>query len=119
MSYKEFWEEDPEIFWAYHFYFYEKQKLDTERTNVSAWLNGLYVYNAVSVSLSNAFKKAGEKADTYIGQPIDLQLDKLDNTAIEEKSVPVTNALEISIKQRAKQIKEILEKRRDINNGQK
>lgn len=110
MTYKEFWEEDPDIFWAYHFYFYRKQEIDTERINFTAWLNGLYIYNAVSTAVSNSFRAKGSKANDYIGQPIDLQLNKKQET--KKKTQDELSDLDLKIKDRAMQIKKMLEKKR-------
>ncbi len=57
MSNKEFWEEDPDLFWAYRFSFYTAKKEESNLYDYIAWLNGVYTYNAVSVALNNAFSK--------------------------------------------------------------
>lgn len=57
MSVKEFWEDDPELFWAYRFSYIQKVKQDQEINNQVAWLQGAYFYEAISVALSNAFSK--------------------------------------------------------------
>lgn len=106
MSYKEFWEEDPEIFWAYRFFYFKKQELENEKINYTAWLNGLYVYSAVSVSLSNAFKSKGSLGDNYLEQPINLFGAKKED----EEKIKRENkiAQELKIKNRALQIEKIL-----------
>lgn len=38
MSVKEFWEDDPDLFWAYRFSYYIKQKEEQEKFNSNAWL---------------------------------------------------------------------------------
>lgn len=57
MSNKEFWEEDPDLFWAYRFSYFNQKKEEGESQNYIAWLNGAYIHNAVSVALNNAFSK--------------------------------------------------------------
>lgn len=57
MSIKEFWEEDPDLFWAYRISFFNNKKEEGEISNHIAWLNGAYVHDAVSVALNNAFSK--------------------------------------------------------------
>lgn len=57
MSNQEFWEEDPDLFWAYRFSFYNTKKEEFNSYDYIAWLNGVYVYQAVSVALNNAFSK--------------------------------------------------------------
>lgn len=65
MSVKEFWEDNPDLFWAYRFSYYEKLKVEQEIFNNNAWLQGAYFYDAISVALCNAF---GNKVE-YSKQP--------------------------------------------------
>lgn len=55
MSIKDFWENDPELFWAYRFSYINKLKMQNEIFNYNAWLQGLYFYEGVSIALSNGF----------------------------------------------------------------
>lgn len=57
MSVKEFWEDDPDLFWAYRFSYYEKVKYENEVYNQNAWLQGAYIYEAVQVAINNSFGK--------------------------------------------------------------
>lgn len=57
MSIKEFWEEDPDLFWAYRFSYFNVKEEEVQYSNYIAWLNGAYVHDAVSVALNNAFSK--------------------------------------------------------------
>ncbi len=57
MTVKEFWEETPDLFWAYRFSYYQKLKENQEIFNNNAWLQGAYFQEAISVSLCNAFSK--------------------------------------------------------------
>ena len=68
MSYEEYWDGDPRLTIAYRKAYAFKQRYD----NQSAWLQGLYFYNAVSASLANAFKKSGASRVNYIEKPIDI-----------------------------------------------
>ena len=70
MSSKDFWEESPELFWAYRFSYIDKVKQEQDLINKKAWLQGAYIYEAVSVALSNAFSKT--KSD-YAKQPYELE----------------------------------------------
>ncbi len=63
MSAKEFWEDDPELLWAYRKSYIDKVKIQKETDNFNAWLNGLYVYFATSSCLSNK---------AYISKPYDF-----------------------------------------------
>ena len=57
MSVKEFWEEDPDLFWAYRFSYYSKIKEQQELFNANAWLQGAYFCEGVTVAINNAFSK--------------------------------------------------------------
>lgn len=58
MSVKEFWEDDPDLFWMYRFSYYERLKTQQEIFNSNAWLQGAYMHEAVTVALCNAFSKS-------------------------------------------------------------
>lgn len=58
MSIKDFWENDPELFWAYRFSYINKLKRESEEKNYDAWLQGLYFFEGVSIALSNGFGKS-------------------------------------------------------------
>ncbi len=58
MSVKEFWEDNPDLFWAYRFSYYNRLIDEQERFNINAWLQGAYFYEAVSIALGNAFGKS-------------------------------------------------------------
>lgn len=52
--------------------FYETNKLKKQQENENAWLNGLYVYDAVSIALSNAFREKGKEPENYPAKPFDF-----------------------------------------------
>lgn len=58
MSIKDFWENDPELFWAYRFSYINKLKRESETQNYNAWLQGMYFFEGVSIALANGFGKA-------------------------------------------------------------
>lgn len=66
MSVKEFWDDDPDLFWAYRFSYFNRQKDDYDMFNNHAWLQGQYIYEAVSVAINNCF---GEKKREYAKYP--------------------------------------------------
>lgn len=91
MSIEEFWEKDPELFWAYRFSYINKIKRQEELNNYNAWLQGLYNYEGVSIALANSFGKSKLK---YPTQPYGLeekenkktkQLTEVEKTTIELK----------------------------------
>lgn len=57
MSSKDFWEEDPQLYWAYRISYIKKMKLDAEQQDYNCWLQGSYNYKGVSVALNNSFSK--------------------------------------------------------------
>ena len=57
MSVTDFWENDPELFWAYRFSYINKLKREAEEKNYYAWLQGAYIYEGVSIAIGNSFGK--------------------------------------------------------------
>ena len=61
MSSQEFWEEDPQLYWAYRTFYLKKIELDSkekyEYLKYDSWLKGNMNYIATSTSLNNAFSK--------------------------------------------------------------
>ncbi len=68
MGYDEFWDGKPDRAVAYR----EAYRLRREAENEQAWLQGLYVYDAFVVCLSNAFSKRGSNKQQYLERPIDI-----------------------------------------------
>ncbi len=73
MSIKDFWENDPELFWAYRFSYINKLKRESEMQNYNAWLQGLYFYEGVSISLANSL---GGKRLEYPKEPYGFSENK-------------------------------------------
>lgn len=96
MSADEFWKQDPELFWAYRFSFYQTQKLNRNQANHDAWLQGAYFYEAVSVALSNAFSK---EQQSYRNTPYGTE-----ETA---ETTPKQNIIEAKLKNRVMQVQEL------------
>lgn len=61
MSMKDFWEENPDLFWAYRFSYYNRYKTQCKLDNYNAWLIGAYVYDGVSIALANSFGSGHHK----------------------------------------------------------
>ena len=66
MSVKEFWEDDPDLFWAYRFSYFERLKNEQEMFNQNAWLQGGYICEAVQVAINNCFNK--KKVQAIMGK---------------------------------------------------
>ena len=65
MTYEQFWYEDPWMVRAYAQAYLLKRKI----ANEEAWINGAYVYNALTAALATAFGKTKVK---YIAKPADF-----------------------------------------------
>lgn len=93
MSMKEFWEDNPELFWAYRFSYYNRFKTQNKINNYNAWLQGAYFFDGISIALANAF---GKEKHTYPSQPFGEE--KETNKELElQKNV-------LSIKERVSQV---------------
>lgn len=71
MSYAEYWEGDPKLAQYYRKAYQVKQ----EEINNNAWLQGMYIYDAVSTALHNALRGFGKQkppAKDYAKQPYEL-----------------------------------------------
>ena len=110
MSSKEFWEEDPELLWAYRKSYMDKMKIQSELNNYNAWLNGLYVFDAVSKSIYNSFgRKETQTPLHYMEKPYDFDAKPKSKEEIEREE---RLAMEEKIKERNKQIKEMLKNKK-------
>ena len=81
MSSKEFWEEDPQLYWSYRTFYLKKMQLEAEELNYKSWLYGSYSHLAVSIALNNAFSKKKLK---YPEKPYGLKDNKA-KTELQEK----------------------------------
>ena len=68
MTYEQFWCDSPSLAVAYR----KAHRLRREEENEKAWMQGLYFFDAISVSLANSFSKSGSKKQTYIERPVDI-----------------------------------------------
>ena len=104
MPLQEFWNDEPDLLWAYRNSYMNKEKQNIqaqkEIINFQTWLQGYYNY----IAIGNALSKNGK----YLSQPIEL--DSKPKTEYEKK-------IEIAqrIKERAMKGKVILEQQRSAN----
>ena len=68
MSAEQYWDASPVL----AVYYRKAYKLKREVENENAWLQGFYFFYGVSVAISNAIRKRGQKAKKYIEKPIDI-----------------------------------------------
>lgn len=99
MSVKEFWDGNPDLFWAYRFSYFDKLKHEQEMFNNNAWLQGAYFHEAISVALCNAF---GKRKVEYSKEPYNIYKDKV------EDKTKASDALVAKIKGRVSQVQSIL-----------
>ena len=73
MSSKEFWEDDPQLYWSYRTFYFKKAEIQTEQWNYEGWLYGIYSHLGISIALNNAFSKKKLK---YPEKPFEGKKDK-------------------------------------------
>lgn len=57
MSSTDFWENDPQLYWAYRTFYLKKQEYEQENIKYTAWLNGNMQSIGTLVALSKGFNK--------------------------------------------------------------
>ncbi len=68
VSYDEFWYGD-----YCRLKYYESQYIAQRKIhNEEMWMQGAYIYNAISVALSNAFRGKGKTPDKYLEKPFEF-----------------------------------------------
>ena len=68
MTYAEYWDGDP-----YLVVFYRKaHKHRLEMRNQEMWLQGVYIFNAVSVAISNMHLGKGKPPNKYMDKPLEI-----------------------------------------------
>lgn len=68
MSYDEYWNDEAILVKYYRQAYLYK----TKQRNQELWLQGLYTYYALMISLGNAFRKKGAKVEQYLERPFPL-----------------------------------------------
>ena len=67
---------DYDLFWKLNPHklepFLRAREIKMKRKNEEMWLQGMYIFNAVSVALANGFRKKGAKVQNYLEEPIKL-----------------------------------------------
>ena len=71
MTADEFWYASPLLAKAY----IAAHKLKQRQRNEYAWLQGLYIYNAVGAVVKSALGSKGGKKPEYLKEPVDLGLE--------------------------------------------
>lgn len=55
MSSEEFWEESPQLYWAYRLFYLKKLSVDHENEKYLCWLQGNINSQALSIAINNTF----------------------------------------------------------------
>ena len=84
MTEKEFWEDDPQLYWSYQTFYLKKKEIEIEENNYNAWLQGIYVLSALNQSLSNSFGKKRNN-NIYPQNPIDFKSKENDKKVLTKK----------------------------------
>lgn len=74
MTWEQFWEQDSSLVKDYR----EAYRIRQEEANHTAWLNGLYIYEALCLAspLFRAFSKSGTRAGEYPQKPHEFAVPK-------------------------------------------
>lgn len=87
MSTQEFWYEEPDLLWTYRKVYMDKLKIQNELDNQQAWRIGLYVYEAFSVVIHNAFRKEGQPVENYCEKPYDFNKKHKTQEELKEEEI--------------------------------
>ena len=110
MSNKEFWNDEPELLWAYRKSYMGKLEFENEKMNIQCWLEGLYVYGAVNTVMYNMFKKDNQPSKNYMENPIDIhKKHKTPEEIVKEEQLK----LEEQIKESLQRTKNILKRNKE------
>lgn len=82
MTAEQFWDGDC----ALVKYFRQAYRIRKERENESAWLQGMYFYNALSSVIGQAFAKKGTIIDPYPDKPYEIYKKKKTQAEIEAEN---------------------------------
>ena len=83
MTWDQFWEQDSEI----AVYYRKAHEIRQEQMNRDAWLQGMYVYEAIAdlAPILHAFAKKGTKARKYSEKPYEFRKPEKKNQPLDKK----------------------------------
>lgn len=85
MTYEEFYNQDVDL----AIYYRKAHEIKEERHNSHLWLQGMYIYDAISTSLYNVFcRSKGQQSASYTSQPYPLtqkRQEEVQNLEIQEE----------------------------------
>lgn len=79
MTYEQFWEDNPQLFWVYGRTYQMKKEIEYKENDINAWNIGQYVLIALTQNSSNMFSK--QKKDIYPKQPNTIKNDMQSNNS--------------------------------------
>lgn len=83
-------------------YYRQAHEQNVKRKNEELWLQGLYIYNALTICLSNSFRKKGESPKNYTERPIaitKLEMQEEKERLEKEKMVRIYRSVQGNLKQ--------------------
>ena len=90
MTAKEFWEDDPMLFWSYRISYIQKKQLEQKIQNQMMWIQGAYIFDAVTKAIANSFSKNAKYK--YLEKPFNLDGEKqVEKVELQYKSTKQNN----------------------------
>lgn len=95
MSSKEFWEDDPQLYWAYRTFYLKQREVVQEDLKYEAWLKGSMNTVATSIAINNGFssqKREYPKFEEIFGNTTENNNKKLSKKDIDKQVLDEFNA---------------------------
>lgn len=84
MTYEQYWRSDPYL----TVYYQKAKKMKFDYDNQMAWINGMYIYDAVSAIVFNTWcRKEGEQCKDYTNKPYEFDRAKQEEELKKEAEV--------------------------------
>ena len=65
MSSEEFWEQSPQLYWAYRIFYLKKNEQESELQKYNSWLQGNITFLATQLAIANCFSKEKQEFPSY------------------------------------------------------
>lgn len=112
MTYEQYWHGDVWMVEAYR----EAEKLRQQRENVQAWLQGMYVYDAIAriSPVLHAFAKKGTKPQPYPEKPYALKKEDADEADEARQAENERLRATLFFRNWARSVQKSLEKQKEV-----
>lgn len=90
MTYEQFWDDDP----ALAKYYRKADKLRNERKNTDMWIQGMYIYDAISTVVYNVWCRGKSQPQKYTEKPYQFDVVK----SQEEREIEESAKAEVWLK---------------------